>query len=530
MANSAEDEDRSLESQEQEPTKKPGPVRFAVIISSLIVGNFLYALDNTIVADIQPHIVQQFKSIDQLSWIPNAYVLTGTAFVLLWSKLYTLVSQKWLFVLTVLCFELGSALCGAATSMDMLIIGRAIAGAGGTGIYFGVMALITSMTSLNERPMYFALTGWSWGAGTVLGPIIGGGFAASSATWRWAFYINLVIGAVVMPAYIFLIQDPEIPHRRPYLTLFWSIDWLGWALQSGALTTFLMGITLGGVSYPWDHGRVITLFALAFMFSCSFCIVQWLSLCTSPNNRIFPVAYLRSARQVILFLLTACASAGVFIPIYYLPLFFQLTRGDSAIMAGVRLLPLVILLVASCLLSGYTLSKFPRIPASIYYLTGAALVLIGGTLLTTVNNPSGTTRIYIYSILIGFGTGLYQQLSFSVSQRLAGAAPDTQAQSVGFIMLAQEMGALVALGISYMVLLNRSLRGLGAALPRLGLEDIKAIISGDGLAGLSRGDRELAIAVIIDVIGSIYNLIIAAGGVGLLSALSHWWLNSRRSQ
>lgn len=70
-----------------------------MIITSLIIGNFLYALDNTIVADIQPHIVQQFRSIDQLSWIPNAYVLTGTAFVLLWSKLYTLVSQKWLFIL-----------------------------------------------------------------------------------------------------------------------------------------------------------------------------------------------------------------------------------------------------------------------------------------------------------------------------------------------------------------------------------------------------------------------------------------------
>ncbi|OBT41742.1 hypothetical protein VE00_07987 [Pseudogymnoascus sp. WSF 3629] len=516
MANSAEDEDHNLASQEQEPTKKPGHLRFAVIITSLIVGNFLYALDNTIVADIQPHIVQQFKSIDQLSWIPNAYVLTGTAFVLLWSKLYTLVSQKWLFVLTVLCFELGSALCGAATSMDMLIIGRAIAGAGGTGIYFGVMALITSMTSFNERPMYFALTGWAWGAGTVLGPIVGGGFAASSATWRWAFYINLVIGAVVMPAYIFLIQDPEIPHRKPYMALFWSIDWLGWALQSGALTTFLMGITLGGVSYPWDNGRVIALFALAFLFSCSFCIAQWLSLCTSPNNRIFPVAYLRSARQDLLFVLTACASAGVFVPIYYLPLFFQLTQGDSAIMAGVRLLPLVVLLVASCLLSGYTLSKFPRVPASAYYLTGAGLVLLGGILLTTANTPSSTTRIYIYSILIGFGTGLYQQLSFSVSQRLTDATPDIQAQSVGFIMLAQELGVLVALGISYAVLLNEALGGLEAALPQLGLEDIKTIISGDGLADLSRGDRELASAVIVDVIGSIYNLITAAGGMGLL--------------
>ncbi|KFY86342.1 hypothetical protein V498_07535 [Pseudogymnoascus sp. VKM F-4517 (FW-2822)] len=501
MANSAEDEDHNLASQEQEPTKKPGPLRFAVIIISLIIGNFLYALDNTIVADIQPHIVQQFKSIDQLSWIPNAYVLTGTAFVLLWSKLYTL---------TVLCFELGSALCGAATSMDMLIIGRAIAGAGGTGIYFGVMALITSMTSYKERPMYFALTGWAWGAGTVLGPIIGGGFAASSATWRWAFYINLVIGTVVMPAYIFLIQDPEIPHRKPYTTLFWSIDWLGWALQSGALTTFLMGITLGGVSYPWDNGRVIALFALAFLFSCSFYIAQWLSLCTSPNNRIFPVAYLRSARQDLLFVLTACASAGVFVPIYYLPLFFQLTQRHH----GWRATPAA-----------------RRTPGtSAYYLTGAGLVLLGGILLTAANTPSSTARIYVYSVLIGFGTGLYQQLSFSVSQRLADATPDIQAQSVGFIMLAQEMGVLVALGISYAVFLNESLGGLGAALPQLGLEDIKAIISGDGLADLSRGDRELAIAVIVDVIGSIYNLITAAGGMGLLSALSLWWLNSRRSQ
>lgn len=74
-------------------------------------------------------------------------------------------------------------------------------------------------------------------------------------------------------------------------------------------------------------------------------------------------------------------------------------------------------------------------------------------------------------------------------------------------MLAQEMGVLVALGISYTVLLNGSLHGLGAALPRLGLEDIKAIISGDGLADLSQGDRELAIAVIVDVIGSMYVMV-----------------------
>jgi MFS family permease len=93
-------------------------------------------------------------------------------------------------------FELGSAVCGAAPSMDALIIGRAIAGVGGSGMYVGVMTLLSVTTTIHERPMYIGMTGLTWGAGTVLGPIIGGAFADSPATWRWAFYINLVVGGI----------------------------------------------------------------------------------------------------------------------------------------------------------------------------------------------------------------------------------------------------------------------------------------------------------------------------------------------
>lgn len=69
--------------------------------------------------------------------------------------------------------------------MDALIIGRAICGVGGAGMYLGVMTLLSVTTTEHERPTYIGFTGLTWGAGTVLGPIIGGAFTESSATWRW---------------------------------------------------------------------------------------------------------------------------------------------------------------------------------------------------------------------------------------------------------------------------------------------------------------------------------------------------------
>jgi len=82
-------------------------------------------------------------------------------------------------------FEAGSALCGGAPSMNALIVGRVWAGAGGAGMYLGALNILTLSTSINERPLYMSLTGFVWGSGCILGPVIGGAFADSAATWRW---------------------------------------------------------------------------------------------------------------------------------------------------------------------------------------------------------------------------------------------------------------------------------------------------------------------------------------------------------
>lgn len=102
---------------------------------------------------------------------------------------------KWLMIGSVTLFEIGSALCGAAPSSNALIIGRVIAGVGGAGMYLGALTYISIFTTFRRRTIYNALIGLCWGTGAILGPVIGGSFAGSSATWRWAFYINLPLAA-----------------------------------------------------------------------------------------------------------------------------------------------------------------------------------------------------------------------------------------------------------------------------------------------------------------------------------------------
>jgi MFS family permease len=155
-------------------------------------------LDNTIVADIQPAIIDDFGSgsVSKLPWLANAFALAAASLLLPWGKFYSTFDSKWLYIISVILFEAGSALCGGAPNMNALIVGRAIAGIGAIGIYIGiphyvwsltegVLAIIASNTSDQERPTYIGLAGAMWGLASVLGPVLGGAFTASAGGWRW---------------------------------------------------------------------------------------------------------------------------------------------------------------------------------------------------------------------------------------------------------------------------------------------------------------------------------------------------------
>jgi len=132
-------------------THRPTGIKWFLIIFSILVGLFLFALDNTIVADIQPAIVEEFNSVDKIAWLASGFFLSGTALMLPFGQFFQIFNAKWFYILGVAVFEVGSALCGAAPNMNALIVGRVIAGIGATAIYTGSLFLISVNTSDHER-------------------------------------------------------------------------------------------------------------------------------------------------------------------------------------------------------------------------------------------------------------------------------------------------------------------------------------------------------------------------------------------
>jgi MFS family permease len=176
------------------------------------------------------------------------------------------------------------------------------------------MTLLSVNTTVRERPIYLGLTGLAWGLGTVLGPIIGGAFAGSSATWRWAFYINLCIGGFFAPVYIFLLPSFDPRPGVPQLKRLREIDVIGSILILGAFLSLIMGINFGGLVYAWNSGSIIALFVVSGILFIIFGLQQVFTLFTTEENRIFPVQFVYSRTMVILFIQTAAASTASFVP------------------------------------------------------------------------------------------------------------------------------------------------------------------------------------------------------------------------
>ncbi|KAL9008344.1 MAG: hypothetical protein Q9173_006520 [Seirophora scorigena] len=504
--------------QEQKPPRDVHGVAWILVVLSVLSSTFLFALDNTIVADIQPAIVERFDSIDKLPWLSIAFLVAAASTNLVWGKIYAQFDAKYLYLFALFLFEAGSAICGAAPTMDALIIGRAICGLGGAGMYLGVMTVLSVTTTEHERPTYIGFTGLTWGAGTVLGPVIGGAFTDSSATWRWAFYINLVVAAVCLPVYFFYLPRfdprPGVPVKRRCSEL----DYVGTVLIIGAYVSGVMAVNFGGSVYEWNSGRIIGLFVCSGVLFIFFGIQQGLTILTTTERRIFPVEFLKSKIMVVLFAETACAGTATFLPIYFIPLFFQFVRNDSALDAGVRLLPFVVFLVVVCVANGAIMSitgyYFP------WYIVGGAFTLIGGALMYTVGNESSPARVYGYSILLAVGAGAFVQASFSVAQ--AKVQPHMIPLAIGFITAGQIGGITISLAVANSVFLNKSTSGIRAVLPDIPEEQVQAAISGAGSAFLSALDelaRRRVLVAIVDAMKNVYVLEIVAGALSLLLAL-----------
>ena len=189
------------------PKRQITGFRWLLICIAIFSGNILYGLDTTIAADIQASVSETFRNVTQLGWLGVGFNLGSTVTVLPLGKAYARFDNKWVFITCLAMFAAGSALCGAAPSMRAMIVGRVWAGAGGAGVYLGLdfqsvllslkadsenstLNLVTLMNNSKQQPFYVGMTGFVYGSGCILGPIVGGSLADSPATWRWVSYLS----------------------------------------------------------------------------------------------------------------------------------------------------------------------------------------------------------------------------------------------------------------------------------------------------------------------------------------------------
>ena len=276
----------------RKPPREIQGSKWVIVVTSILSSTLLFSLDNTIVADIQPAIIEHFGNVEKLPWLGAAFAL-GAVSVLPWGKAYGVFNIKWLYISNVALFEIGSAICGAAPTLTALIIGRAVAGVGGCGMYCGCLTYLSVTTTEHERPRYISLVGLVWGVGTVLGPVVGGAFAQSNATWRWAFWINLVIGAIFAPAFFFALPDIDPQNETSFAGKLKQMDWLGIVVFQGAMACFIMAINFGGGSFGWRSASEIVLWIMAGVLFIVFGYTQKFHPFIPGESKLYPTHFLR---------------------------------------------------------------------------------------------------------------------------------------------------------------------------------------------------------------------------------------------
>ncbi|EHA22297.1 hypothetical protein ASPNIDRAFT_192820 [Aspergillus niger ATCC 1015] len=297
-----------------------GSVKLYSILAGIMIATFLISLDVSIIATAIPSISTHLHATTDIGWYGATYPLTMCALQPISGKLSSLLSLRWTYLGFYGIFLLGSLICGVANSSEMFIIGRAVAGAGGSGVVSGGLSVIALITTPQQRPLFTGLITSLYALGTVVAPIIGG--ALAEYTWRWCFLINLPAGAVTVVTLLLFFHPPQNTGAQR-VSFLKQLDLIGCALFIPSIIMVMLALQWGGGEYPWDSATVIGLFiGFAVMIAI---FIFW--ECYMGDQAMIPIVLLRG-RSTMLSIAFAFLFLGSFvIPVYYLPEWFQIVNG-----------------------------------------------------------------------------------------------------------------------------------------------------------------------------------------------------------
>ena len=360
------------------------------ILGAILLAMFLGALDQTIVGPVLPRIVGDLNGADYYTWVVTAYLLTSTVTVPIYGKVSDLYGRRPLLMLGIVLFVIGSALSGLSQTMWQLILFRGLQGLGSGALFPIALAVIGDLFTPAERGKYQGLFGAVFGVAFLLGPGLGG-YLTDTLSWHAVFYVNVPIGILALIVIAALLPNVRKEGAQA------RIDVLGTLTLVGGLVPILVALTVaenGDWSNPWVWGEIVLGVVLLAVFI-------WAE--RRAAEPIIPLHLFRSrtfsASMVAVFLATfGFAAATIF-----LPLFYQVVEGASATESGYKLLPFLVGLIFSSILSGQIVARTGRYKWVL--LVGMVLLTVGLALMTQLRFDTPDTTLWAWMFVAGLGVG-----------------------------------------------------------------------------------------------------------------------------
>ncbi|SCK20572.1 drug resistance transporter, EmrB/QacA subfamily [Streptomyces sp. SceaMP-e96] len=413
-------------------------------VFGLLLGMFLGMVDGMIVGTALPTIVGELGGLEQLSWVVTAYLLTTAVATPIWGKAGDLYGRKGTFMAAIVLFLAGSMLCGLAQDMGQLIAFRALQGLGAGGLMVGALSIIGVLVPPRDSGRMQSMIGAMMPVAFIGGPLLGG-FLTDQLSWRWAFYVNVPLGAValvIVGACIRLGRTERSTAR---------IDYPGVLLLSGAILALTLLASWGGVRYGWGSSQILGLAAVGVVALAWFVRVERRAV-----EPVIPPQLFRSRNFTLAQILSFLVGAVMLGATSYLPQYLQFVQGLSPTAGGLLLLPLMFGMLGVQLGTGALISRNGRY--RIYPILGGAVLTAGVLLLLLLGTDTATALASALTVVAGMGIGFVMQSTMIITMN--SAAPRDMGAASGTVTLLRTVGGSLGVAMLGAVFTGRLHSGL----------------------------------------------------------------------
>jgi EmrB/QacA subfamily drug resistance transporter len=362
-----------------------------VVLSGLLLGMFLAAIDQTMVSTALPVIVGDLGSLEQLSWVVTAYLLTATVSVPLWGKVSDQLGRRVVFQAAIAVYLVGSVLAGASQDLTQLVAFRGLQGIGGGGLMAMAFIIIGDILSPRERGRYIGYFTATWAFASVAGPLLGG-FLVDNSSWRWIFFAKVPFGLAALVVTNRVLRLP-FPTRRQ------QIDVVGAGLLVAAMSSLLLAASWGGQQHPWGSAPILGLIAGGTILTAAFLL--WERRAPEP---VVPLRLFGNGIFRVCAGLNFLTGAAMFGGIVFMPLFLQAVGGMSATASGMFMVPMMAGVTLASVASGRLITRTGRY--KVWPVTGMALVTTSLLLLSRLDSSVTGPQVVPIIVVMGLGIGM----------------------------------------------------------------------------------------------------------------------------